>query len=229
LAKKKGLEVKTSKPFDKEYGPSDLDLPPNYPVSDWFNLTADDPFLATPLKTEDGVYIVALNKFIPSRVPPLDEIRSRVVADFKEFQATRTAQVSARLFEQSATNGLAKGQTFAEITSAARLKPVDLPAFSANTESLPEVEDEVDLNSFKQNILETPTGKLSGLIPTRSGAMIVYVSERLPVDKAKMQADLPNFSKLVRQARQNQAFDMWFTKEFSDAARTIPALQQRRS
>jgi len=226
LAKAKGMEVKISKPFDKEYGPSDLELPPNYPVSDLFNLTPDDPFLPAPLRSEDGIYIVAFNKLIPSRVPPLDEIRSRVAADAKEFEATRSAQMSARLFEQSVTNGLAKGQTFAEIISGAKVKPVDLPPFSVSTESLPELEDEVDVNTFKQNVMETQTGKISGLIPTRTGAMVVYVRERLPVDKVKMQADLPNFSKVVRQARQNQAFDMWFAKGFNDAARTIPALQQ---
>lgn len=235
LAKQKGLEVKITKPFDKEYGPSDLELPPNYPVSELFNLTTDDPFLPTPLRAEDGVYILAFNKFIPSRVPPLEEIRSRVIADFKEFQATRTAQMSARLFEQTATNGLAKGQTFSEIASAAKVKPINLPPFSASTESLPDLEDKVDLNTFKQAVIETPTGKMTGLIPTRSavspdvptGAMIVYVSERLPVDKTTMQADLPEFSKRVRQARENQAFDMWFAKEFSQAAQNIPALQKQ--
>ena len=227
IAKEKGLEVKTSKPFDKEYGPSDFELPPNTPASSLFDLTADDPFPATPLRSEDGIYIVAFNKFIPSRVPPLDEIRSRVVADCKEFEATRTAQMNAQIFEQTVTNGLAQGKTFAAICAGAKVKPLDLPPFSVSTQSLPELEDEVDLNAFKQRIIETPAGKTSGLIPTRSGAMVVYVQERLPVDPSKMQADMPNFSKMVRQARQNQAFDLWFQKEASAALRNILALQQQ--
>jgi hypothetical protein len=226
LAKERSLEVKITKPFDKEYGPSDFTLPQNVPASSLFDLTAADPFFSTPIKAEDGAYILAFDKLIPSRIPPLEEIRSRVIADCKEFEAMRTAQMSARMFEQTATNGLAKGQTFAEITRSAKVKPLDLPPFSLSTESLPEIEDEVDFNTFKQNVVETPTGKVSGLIPTHSGGMVVYVGERLPVDKAKMQAELPAFSKLVRQARQNQAFDMWFQKEFSTVARNLPAFQQ---
>jgi hypothetical protein len=89
------------------------------------------------------------------------------------------------------------------------------------------LEDEVDPNTFKQSVMNTPAGKLTGLIPTRTGGMVVYVRERLPIDKAKMQADLPSFSKAVRQSRETQAFDMWFEREASAALRNIPALQQQ--
>lgn len=227
LAREKGLEVKISKPFDKEYGPSDLELPPNQPVADLFNLTTDDPFPYKPMRAENGIYILGYNKFIPSRVPPLDEIRSRVVADFKESEAMRTAQMNARMFEITATNGLARGQTFNEITAGAKVKPLDLPPFSASTETLPELEDEVDMNTLKQAVISTPAGKVTSPIPTRTGGMVVYVRERLPIDETKMQADLPNFSKLVRQARENQAFEMWFEKEFTPLARQHPEFQQQ--
>jgi hypothetical protein len=226
MAKEKGLEVKVSKPFDKEYGPSDLQLQAKY-ISELINLTSEEPFLYAPVPAEDGIYIFAFNKAIPSRVPPLEEIRGRVVADFKEFEATRTAQLRARLFEETATNGLARGQTFAEIAKGARVIPVQLPPFSLSSETLPELEDEVDPNTFKQSVLNTPAGKVTGLIPTRTGGMVAYVRERVPIDKAKMQVDLPYFSKTVRQARETQAFDMWFEREASGALRNIPALQQQ--
>lgn len=228
LAKEKGLEVNTTKPFDKEYGAGELqDARVDVTAPDLFNLTPEDPFTYKPLRAEDGYYVLAFNKFIPSRVPPLEEIRSRVVADFKEFEAMRTAQMNARMFEATATNGLARGQTFAEIAAAAKVKPVDLPPFSVSTENLPEVEDEVDLNSFKQSVITTQAGKVSGFIPTRSGAMVVYVRERLPVDPAKMEADLPNFSKLVRQAREGEAFNMWLNKEYGPIGQALQRQQQQ--
>lgn len=227
LAKEKGLEVKVTKPFDKQYGPSEIELP-GFPVGDLFNLTADEPFVETPVPSPDGVYIFAFNKFIPSRVPPLDEIRSRVIEDFKDVQAVRMAQAAGHIFAQSVTNGMAHGQTFSAIAAAAKMNPVSLPAFSASTETLPEVENhQVDLPTFKQAALNTPPGKASGFVPTRNGGLVVYVHERLPLDEEKMKAELPDFANTVRQQRANEAFEIWFNKEASAALRDIPALQRQ--
>lgn len=229
LAKGKGLEVHVTKPFDKEYGPSDLNLPSGYPISALFELTPDDPFTYTPVRGIDGIYILAYNKFMPSRLPPLDEIRSRVIADYKYVQAVRTAQVTGRVFSQSVTNGLAHGQTFAAMCAEAKVTPVDLPPFSESTENLPQVEEHMDLTTFKQVALTTPVGKASLFIPTHTGGAIVYVRQRLPIDEATMKADLPEFSNSIRQERQNEAFNLWFNKEAYPALRDLPAFQKQES
>lgn len=228
VAKEKGMEVKVTKPFDKEYGPSDIELPQRFTAADLFNLTADDPFVETPVLSPDGVYLFAFNKFIPSRVPPLDEIRSRVIADFKYVQAVRMAQMNGHIFGQTVTNGLAHGQTFSAIAAGAKMSPVSLPAFSASTETLPEVESQqVELATFKQVALNTPPGKSSGFVPTRSGGIVVYVRERLPLDEVKMKAELTDFANTVRQQRANEVFEIWFSKEANAALRDIPALQRQ--
>lgn len=227
LAKDKGLEVHVTKPFDKEYGPSDLNLPSGYPISALFELTPDDPFTYTPVRGIDGIYILAYNKFMPSRLPPLEEIRSRVIADCKYVQAVRTAQVTGRVFSQSVTNGLAHGQTFAAMCAEARVTPADLPAFSESTENLPQVEEHMDPTTFKQVALTTPVGKASLFIPTRTGGAIVYVRQRLPIDEATMKADLPEFSNSIRQERENEAFNLWFNKEAYPALRDLPAFQKQ--
>lgn len=228
LAKEKGMEAKVTKPFDKEYGPSDIELPPRFTAADLFNLTPDDPFVETPVPSPDGVYLFAFNKFIPSRVPPLDEIRSRVIADFKNMQAVHMAQMTGQIFAQSVTNGMARGQTFSAIAAGTKIKPVTLPAFSASTETLPEVEDQgIDLRTFKQVALNTPPGKASGLVRTANGGMVVYVHERLPLDETKMKAELPDFANTVRQQRANDAFEIWFSREANAALQNIPALQRQ--
>ena len=227
VAKEKGLEVKVSKPFDKEYGPSDIHLPSSYPSASLFNLNPDDPFPDRPVQGMDGAYILAFNKFIPSRVPPMEEIHSRVVADCKYAQAMRIAQETGRAFAHTATNELAKGQAFDAICAAARVKSLDVPPFSESTETLPQVEDYTDLPTLKSVTFETPVGRVSDFAQTREGGIVVCVRERLPIDEARMKAELPEFSNAVRQQRENEAFDLWFRKEASAALRNIPALQRQ--
>jgi len=139
--------------------------------------------------------------------------------------ARRYAQASGSTFAESVTNGLAKGKAFSAITAETKLQAVKLPPFSESAESLPEVEDHVDLNTFKRVAFDTPVGKASDFIPTRTGGFILYVREELPIDPVKMQADLPAFSKAVRQQRENEAYESWFGKEANAALGKIPAVQ----
>ena len=142
VAKAKGLEVKVTKPFDKEYGPSELNLGANYPAASFFELTADEPMVSAPVRGMDGVYVLALDKFIESHIPELSEIRSRVEDDYKFQQALSIAKVNGQSFASTVTNELAHGKSFAQTAEATRVTPVKLPPFSLATTRLPEVEDQ---------------------------------------------------------------------------------------
>ena len=50
--------------------------------------------------------------------------------------------------------------------------------------------------------------------------------ERLPLELAKMTAELPAFMNSVRQARQNEAFNDWFRKEAEKGLRDTPIFQK---
>jgi hypothetical protein len=226
VAKEKGLEAKVTKPFEKEYGPTELNLDSSFPVASLFNLSSDEPFAGRPIRGTDGVYVIAFDKLIPSRIPPLSEIHDRVVSDFKYTQAMRLAQVNGQSFSQTATNELAHGKTFAATCKETGVKPVELPPFSLSSQRMPEVEDHVDIGTFKEVALGTPVGGASGFVPTRGGGFVVHVKQRLPVDPAKMQAQLADFSKAVRQRRENEAFEIWYNTEASRALRDIPAFRR---
>src|SRR5581483_12413869 len=76
LAKKKGLAVHTTAPFDSEEGPHDLNVPPSF-AHTAFKLSQDEPF-SPPIAAEDGVYVLALKRTIPSEIPPLKSIEDKV-------------------------------------------------------------------------------------------------------------------------------------------------------
>jgi hypothetical protein len=215
-AKTNGLTAIVTEPFDRDSQPQGLDVGSDFAKAA-FSRTAEDPF-ATVLG-HDGVYVIAWNKTLPSELPTLDQVRDRVTADFKATQARETARVRGMIFAQTATNSLAQGKTFSAICEEAKVKAVPLPPFSPSSRSLPGFDETVNLNLLKQIAFRTPTNRISNFQRTSDGGLVMYVREKLPVDKARMKADLPSFASAVRQQRSGEAFNEWFSQEFQKGVR----------
>ena len=224
-AKDKGLVVGVTAPFDREKGPRELEVGQDF-VQRAFSRTLEDP-LAGPLVGRDAAYVIAFNKKIPSEIPSLDQIRSQVVADYKEEQAKALARSAGMVFYQSLTNGLAQGKTFSAICAAAKLDLVPLPPLSISSRDLPGLEDRVNLNQLKQLAFSTAPGKVSAFQPTADGGLILHVKSKLPLDQARMDAAMPAFINYVRQSRQNEAFNEWFSKQASIGLKDTPLGQPR--
>ncbi len=217
LAAAKGLPAKVSTPFSKDFPPAEIGIVKGFAEAA-FGLSAEDPF-AGPLAGADAVYVISLSQRIPSSIPPLDQIRSQVEADAHYTQAGMLARNSGVQFALAATNGLAQGKTFAGICADSKVKPTVIPPFSLNTRELPELEGQLELNQLKQIVFDTQPGKVSGFHPTREGGVVVCVQQQLPLDEAKMRAELPEFLKAVRQQRQNEAVNSWYRREAEKSLR----------
>jgi parvulin-like peptidyl-prolyl isomerase len=211
LAKKEGLTIETSKPFDREDGPSDLEVGPDF-VKIAFSRTAEEPFSA-PVPGTDGVYVFAVTKRFPSEIPSFEQVKDKVTADYRHSQATTLARQAGQAFYPQLTNGLAQGKTFEALCKDAQVKPVDLPPFSLSSRTLGDLEEHLNLNQVKQLAFSTDPGKSSPFQMTAEGGLIVFVKAKLPVNEEKLKTDLPAFVSYVRQTRQNEAFNDWFRKE----------------
>jgi hypothetical protein len=220
LAKESGLAVGITAPFDRENGPRNQEAGVEF-AQRAFKLKADQPF-AGPIMGLNAAYVIALSQQIPSEIPPLDRIRGRVVDDYKYEQAKTLARQAGMALYPVLTNGLAQGKVFPAICLNAQLKPVSLPPFSLSTRELPELEDRANLNQVKQITFSTPPSTVSSFQPTEDGGFILYVKSKLPLDQAKMTATLPAFANYVRQSRQNEAFNEWFSKQASTGLRDTP-------
>src|SRR5206468_1668859 len=84
------------------------------------------------------------------------------------------------------------------------------------------IEDRINLNQLKQLAFSTPVVKASAFQPTSDGGLVLFVKAKLPIDVAKMNADLPSFVDSVRQARQNEAFQEWFRVQAQRGLRDTP-------
>ena len=224
LTKTNGLKTFVSAPFDEE-GPKDLEVGEDFTKAA-FSLTPTDPF-APPLIGKDAVYVIAFNKQIPSEIPPLDQIRAQVTADYKFQQALMRARQEGAALSQKVILGTAQGKTFAAICEEAKVKPVVLPPFSLSARRVPEVEEHLTLDQLKQLAFSTPPGKVSNFQATSEGGVILYVKSKLPPDDVKMNSDLPAFANNLRQNRQQEAFNVWFSREAERAMRDTPLMQRK--
>ena len=150
------MTVQLTAPFANQYGPEEFTAPAAFTKAA-FELTSDVP-LAGPIPSPDAFYVIALDKQLPSEIPPLDKIRDRVTQDFRMAQAPMLAQRAGTNFAGELAVGMAAGKSFASVCLAAGLQPEVLPPFSLSTQELPELGDRADLNQLKQAAFTTPAG-----------------------------------------------------------------------
>jgi peptidyl-prolyl cis-trans isomerase D len=219
-AQTNGLTVKMSTPFDREDPPKELDVDQTF-LRAAFSLTPEDP-VSAPIAGESAVYVLGYQKVFPSEIPSLDAVRGRVTADYKFMQAVMLAQKAGSDFSKAATNGLAQGKSFDAIAADAKVKAAALPPFSLSTRELPVPDARANMETLKELAFGTAPGKASEFRPNREGGVVMYVKARLPIDEAKMKAEMPNFVAYVRQSRQRETFDIWFRREAEKALRDTP-------
>jgi hypothetical protein len=225
MAKDKGLTVGVTAPFETNNPPADLGVSWDF-ATKAFSRKPADPF-AGPILGSNAVYIIAYKNRLPSEIPPLDQIRPQVVKDFRKDQALSLARQAGMDFYQTLTNSMAQGKTFAAACTAAKVTTASLPPLSISTRTLPAAEEHLSLNQLKQLAFTTPPGKVSNFQMTSEGGVILYVKAKLPLDPTKMKDDLPTFTRMLRQNRQNEAFNDWFRREAEKGLRDTPLLRQQ--
>jgi hypothetical protein len=224
VARQKGMTVHTTEPFGSADGPQEFEAPAAF-VQTAFALTPDEPYSA-PVAGPNALYVMVLDKKLPSEIPSFESIRARVTQDYRMREATMLAQRAGTNFVNALAAGAAVGHSFAAICASAGVAPVTLPPFSLVTQELPEPAPQADLNLLKQAAFTTPVGQTSGLMETADGAFVLYLQSKLPVDQSAMNADLPDFTARLRQQRENEAFNEWMRVEASREFRNIPDLQR---
>jgi len=225
LARTNGLVVHTTAPFTQTEGPAEFMAPPKL-IEDAFKLNPDSPFSTKPIPAGDTVYIMGLERQLPSEIPSLDEIRSRVVRDYQDHEAAEKARAACTNFYFSAAVQVAAGKTFAQAAMAAGQTPFALRPFSLSSADIPEAEGHAEPNDLKRAAFTTQPGHISRIQPTPEGAFVLYVQSMLPVDEALKNSDLPKYLSQLRRQHQLEAFNLWLNQEENRELRTTPVYEE---
>ncbi|MFO1501514.1 MAG: SurA N-terminal domain-containing protein [Verrucomicrobiota bacterium] len=228
FAAAKGLVAEVSEPFTQYQTPPNMKVPASFGQT-VAKLTPEDPFVEQPVQGEDGIYVVSLERRIPSEVPQLEAIQERVNKDYLNSRALDLARAAGRQLHTAITNGMTQGKTFEALVAENNASPVLLAPFSRKATTLPGIANSTDVPTLVRTAFTTGPGKVTDFVPTRSGGFLVYVRSIVPVTDAKVQAELPDFLKNLRQSRQYEAFSEWFQKEMESARLTLAGDKQRAS
>jgi hypothetical protein len=221
LAKKQHLTVKTSAPFDQKNGSKDV-LVPLKTLHVLFSLRDDDPddkdrsmlYASSPLIGEEAVYVVGLQKRIPSEIQPLSVVHDKVVADYRQNKALELAKAAGGKFQDELGAGLQQGKTFDTMCAAQFVRPQVLSPFSLTSTSIPEVPGKAEFEQLQNVAGRMHAGQCSPFIPTTNGGFFLYFKAQLPVDNAAMQRDLPDYMARMRGRFQIAAFNAWFSRQY---------------
>jgi hypothetical protein len=222
IAASKGLAVQNTLLFDRESLPPELNVPPGFTEAA-FGLSAEKPLATSPVIGEDAVYVVGLRQVVPSRPRSFDEVRTQVIDDYRQQEAKRLAEEAAGKFSSSLTNAPGKDQKFSAVAAAAGLKVTKVPPFSLTTTTLPESSPAVNLRLLQRVATSLKTGESTPYIGLGEVGMIIHLESRLPIDAAKMKAELPEFLIRVQEQRQMQAFIDWVNRQSVELKLSLPA------
>jgi peptidyl-prolyl cis-trans isomerase D len=155
--------------------------------------------VSTPLSTPAGPVILKVIEHLPAAVPPLSEIREKVIAAVKRKKADGIAAEIARKLVADAQGGelvaLAKKAGFpsGETAPFARSQPP--------TDRLP--------GEAMVAALQTRVGAIGEPVKTAQGYYVVKTLERLPPDPQGAAKDRDQIAGEVLEAKRNQLWESW--------------------
>lgn len=228
VAKQEKLTVQVSEPFDMQDGPTNMNVGPDFGRMAFSLDPTNNPISFQPLAGDDSFYVIALKDTTPSRLQTYAEVKDKVADDYKRSQAFMLARQDAMEFQAKVTNALASGKSFDQVATDSKLKAITLPPLSQHTESLTNIDANLNVRQVRSVLFSLEPGHVSPFIPNPpEGGYVAYMKQKLPIDEAKMKADMPKFLAEVRYQRQNEVYSAWFRKQYEKAAQTFPILAKQ--
>ncbi|MBI4592638.1 MAG: peptidyl-prolyl cis-trans isomerase [Candidatus Rokubacteria bacterium] len=154
--------------------------------------------ISTPVRTPAGYLVLKNVEALPAAVPPLAEIRDKVVAAVKRQKAERLALERAKQLVAAARDG--------DLAAAARKAGAttgETPRFSRTkpAERLP--------GDVMTAALQSPVGALSEPVKAQQGYYVVKVLERVPPDLGGLSAEREKVERELLARKQGQAWESW--------------------
>jgi peptidyl-prolyl cis-trans isomerase D len=166
--------------------------------------------VSTPLKTAAGYAVVKVAQQIPAGVPPLPEIRDRVVEAIKRERAEQ--QLTDKAKALAAT--LAKGGDFAAAAKAEGFTTGSIPLFSRSD---PPKERGGLPGGVLLAALQTPAGQVAEPVRAEGGVYVVKTLERQSASPGGFDRERDELDKQVLEQKRALAWDTWIRGRLASA------------
>ena len=160
---------------------------------------------STPIKVPTGYAIVRVVQQSPAGVPPLEEIKPRVIEAIKRERAEVIAMDRAKALVAA----VGKGGDFLTTAKADGFATGETPLFSRV-----EPPKEVRLpGGVLLAAVQTPTGQISEPVKTGAAVYVVKTLERQPADVAGFDKQREELQKQALEQKRTQAWDAWIESQ----------------
>jgi peptidyl-prolyl cis-trans isomerase D len=156
---------------------------------------------STPIKVPAGYAIVRVVQQSPAGVPPLEEIKPRVIEAIKRERAEVIAMDRAKALVAA----VGKGGDFLTTAKADGFATGETPLFSR---AEPPKEARLP-GGVLLAAVQTPTGQVSEPVKTGAAIYVVKTLERQPADVAGFDKQREEFEKQALEQKRSQAWDAW--------------------
>ncbi|HSB42635.1 MAG TPA: peptidylprolyl isomerase [Methylomirabilota bacterium] len=158
--------------------------------------------ISTPIKTSGGFVIVKVARHIPAGVPPVAEIRDKVVEAIKRERAEEQATGKAKALVTT----LAKGGDFAAAAKADGFSTGSIPLFSR-------AEPPKERGSLPGGVLmaalQTPAGQVAEPVRAEGGVYVVKTLDREPAAADGYERERSELERQVLEQKRALAWDGW--------------------
>ncbi len=153
-------------------------------------------------ETEQGIYIFALREKRPAGPLPLEEVRSRILAELRiQKKVDRAAEQAA-----GALGDVRAGKALDAAAAARGLRHEEPNPFS-RTGFVPEVGGR---NAFIGAAFRLKPGETSDVVTTDRGAYIVKVLDRTPIDESEFDSGKESLAQRLLVQKRNQILTAWY-------------------
>ena len=166
--------------------------------------------VSTPIKTAGGFAIVKIVQQIPAGVPPMAEIRDRVVEAIKRERAEQQVTDKAKALVTT----LGKGGDFAAAAKADGFSTGSLPMFSRSD---PPKERGSLPGGVLVAALQTPAGQVAEPVRGDGGVYVVKTLERAAAAADGLEKERPELEKQVLEQKRALAWDNWIRGRLADS------------
>lgn len=180
-----------------------------------YELTEEEP-IASPFEAPDAIYLFALEEIIPDHPPTLDEVRARVVGNFRRDEQLQAARDEATQFQESLQAAMAEGKTFSEACSELGQTVVEIPNVSLASTTLEGLTDgRITVGWVQDMAFSMEPGEVSEVSNTTEGAGILYLKDFVEADETKMSEELEEFTDQLRRTRRSESIGEWIKQEMA--------------
>lgn len=204
IVRSRALARRSAGPVDVDRAPALPDLPSPTILEGVKDLPVGA--VSGVIETDIGVYVAQVAERIPSRVPPLEEVRDQVRARLVEERATQLAGDAARAFVTRLKDQQGKGLRFEEVLEIEQR--VAIPARFTRTQSIVPIGYQPAVN---EQAFATPLGQLTEVLETPGGFVLLRPEERIPADLARFGEERESVRQERLRAKQDTRFQEFLT------------------